>query len=117
VSVAEARRRLLHDVGKYVARTAKNVRPNEDVPGVLTGMLARDLFELRDGTRASAVFAELSEGAGEDPKLEEVRSLLAEADDIEPRLRAGDRAAVRRGAEIALRVEALLRELALGGER
>jgi hypothetical protein len=106
------RSRLLHDVGKYVARTARNLDFTLPVPPepALVAMLACDLYALRDGRRASAVLDELSVGLS-GPSLERARARLAEADALEPRLRAGDPAAVARGAAIACEVEALLRAL------
>ena len=50
--------RLVHDVGKYVARTARNL-PAAPTPEMLD-MLVRDLYELRPGRRASALLAELA---------------------------------------------------------
>jgi hypothetical protein len=101
--------RLRHDVGKYVARTARNLPSTPTAAHV--AMLARDLYELRPGRRASAVLAELTEGLA-DPSLATVRELLAEADRLEPRVRAGDLPSVERAAAIALEVERHLRELA-----
>jgi hypothetical protein len=101
--------RLAHDVGKYIARAAKNIR-GDDVPPVLVDMLASDLYELRDGRRASEIFAERVASLADlaDPRLGEVAQLLVEADRLEPQLRAAAPDAVARGAEIALRVAALL---------
>jgi len=105
----QQRARLLHDVGKYVARTARNL-PAGTAPPALVAMLARDLYALRDGKRASVVLDELAVGlAG--PSLERARARLAEADALEQPLRAGDPIAVARGANIACEVEALLRAL------
>jgi hypothetical protein len=102
--------RLAHDVGKYVARTARNLPPGPPDPE-LVRMLARDLYALGEGRRASAVLSELA-GALASPALDRARALLAEADALEAALRAGDRAAVERGAAIAREVETLLRGLA-----
>lgn len=101
--------RLCHDVGKYVARTARNLpaRP----PPELVDMLARDLYELRPGRRASALFDELAAGLLR-PSLAPVRDLLTEVDALEPRVRAGDAAAVARAAAIAREIERRLRALA-----
>ena len=51
--------RLAHDVGKYVARAARNLPASGPVPAVLVGMLVDDLFALRDGQPASAVFVSM----------------------------------------------------------
>jgi hypothetical protein len=99
--------RLVHDVGKYVARTARNLPAAPTAE--MIDMLARDLYELRPGRRASAVLAELAPG---EPALDGVRALLAEADALEPSVRAGGSAAVTRASAIACEVERRLRALA-----
>lgn len=100
---------LVHDVGKYVARTARNLPP-EPTPAMLD-MLVRDLYELRPGQHASALFAALAAFAGA-PPLDDVRALFAEVDALEPEVRAGAPAAVARAAAIARDIEARLRALA-----
>jgi hypothetical protein len=105
----ETRARLVHDVGKYVARTARNLP--EYPSTALVGMLVRDLYELRPSRRASQVLDDLSAGLVH-PLLVTARALLAEADALEGRVRREDLSAVARAAAIALEVEALLRELA-----
>jgi len=100
------RARLLHDVGKYVARTARNLPPAPTTE--MIEMLIRDLYELRPGRRASALFAEL---APPEPALDGVRALLAEVDRLEPSVRAGEAAAVARAAALAREVELRLRAL------
>lgn len=117
----EARQALLtlyHDVGKYVARTARNLpalAERDSVAPALLGLLVADLYALREGMRASQVFAEraaaLRRFASLDAGLDAVATLLCEVDLLEPQLRAGEIAAVWRGAAIALEVEARLREL------
>jgi hypothetical protein len=101
--------RLVHDVGKYVARTARNL-PTAPTPEMID-MLVRDLYELRPGRRASAVFAEL---APLEPSLAGVRALLSEVDRLEPSVRAGEAAAVARAAHLACAIEAELRALMVG---
>jgi hypothetical protein len=98
--------RLVHDVGKYVARTARNLPPAPTTE--MIEMLIRDLYELRPGRRASALFAEL---APPEPALDGVRALLAEIDALEPAVRAGDGPAVTRAATLARDVEQALRAL------
>lgn len=106
---------LAHDVGKYVARTARNL-PAGPVPAVLLEMLAKDLWALPAGGSASEVFARLAapllSSSSPDPRLAEVHARLAEADGLEAAVRGGDDAAVRRACALALEVEALLRALA-----
>jgi hypothetical protein len=106
--------RLAHDVGKYAARTARNVAPQAWTPE-LAGMLCRDLFELPGG-RASAVFATLAaaleENAGPQPALARVRGMLAEIDALENAVREGAPESLARAARLALDVERALREFA-----
>jgi hypothetical protein len=105
------RLQLVHDVGKYVARTARNLPPAPQAPTAeMVDMLARDLYALRPGQRASAVLAALA-GDADEPAVADARALLAEADALEPRVRAAEPAAVVRVAALALAVEARLRQL------
>ncbi|HEX4459952.1 MAG TPA: hypothetical protein VIA18_18370 [Polyangia bacterium] len=103
------RLRLVHDVGKYVARTARNL-PTQPT-AEMVAMLVQDLFELRPGRRASSVLAELAADASDEPPLADARLLLAEADSLEAAVRRGEPAAVARAAALALRVERRLRAL------
>ena len=96
---------LAHDVGKYVARTARNLPPEGDVPRVLIDMLCRDLYALTDTQRASERFEELAEGL----ELPGCRERFAEIDALETRVRSGELVAVRRAARLALEIEAELR--------
>jgi hypothetical protein len=106
--------RLAHDVGKYVARIAHNVAPDQWTPE-LAAMLCRDLFELRGG-RASAVFATLArpieELSGPCIELTRTREQLAQIDALEVAVRAGDAGALAQAAALALAVEDGLRKLA-----
>ena len=100
---------LVHDVGKYVAPTARNLRP---APArEMVDMLVRDLYELRPGQHASALFTQLAAFAGA-PPLEEVHAMFAEIDGLEQKVRAGEPAAVTRAPLIACDMEARLRPLA-----
>jgi hypothetical protein len=103
-----SRSRLYHDVGKYVARTARNL-PDGKLERDLIEMLVRDLYALKPGRRASAVFEELREP---DPRLEEVRQFFVAIDNLEPLVREHDEAAVRGAAALALEVERRLRDYA-----
>ena len=100
------RRTLAHDVGKYVARTARNLPAEGEIPQVLIDMLCRDLYALTDTQRASERFDELADGL---EGLEEVRAAFHEIDALEPSVRSGEPTAVRRAAELALAIEAQLR--------
>lgn len=107
--------RIAHDVGKHVARAAINVRDGE-TPPVLIDMMAKDLYALRDGARASAVLRAMLGEAGErvrsDARLGRCVALLAEADRLETSLRAHRPEAVQRCATIAREVRELLLEAA-----
>ena len=107
------RLRLVHDVGKYVARTARNL-PAQPTAEMIA-MLARDLYQLRPGRRASSVLAELaggaSDGGADEPAVADARALLAEVDALEAAVYAGEPAAIARAAGLALAVEARLRTL------
>jgi hypothetical protein len=106
--------RLAHDVGKYVARTARNVADGP-VPAPVLAMLVKDLWELPAGGRASVVFERLAAPLRPDPRLEEAGGRLAEIDALESAVRAGDDGAVRRACALALEVERLLRAVAKDG--
>lgn len=101
--------RLAHDVGKYVARIAKNVPPDGPVPPPLVGLLAKDLYERPGGGRPSEHFAAL---APDDPALTPVHEALAAIDALEADVRAGDDAACRRACALAREVEVALRAYA-----
>lgn len=102
---------LVHDVGKYITRVARNLPKEDPIPAVLVGMLAKDLYETHRGRRASVRFDELASDMPEGPRSE-VRALLSEIDGLEVSVRAGDPVAVRRAAALALEVDARLRALA-----
>jgi hypothetical protein len=106
--------RLVHDVGKYVARTARNVAPGSWTPE-LRAMMCRDLFDEPRG-RASAVFEALAtaieEHLGSRIEIARARGLLADIDHSEALVRAGDVAALDRAAKLALGVDDVLRTLA-----
>jgi hypothetical protein len=103
---------LAHDVGKYLARTARNL-PERPSPEIIE-MLARDLYALRAGERASKVFSDLAEGIIT-PDLGTVRELFREIDALEPAVRAHDESAVRSAAALACEVERRLRDFAREG--
>lgn len=102
--------RLVHDVGKYIARTARNVRDQAWTPE-LAAMLCRDLFELRGG-RASVVFEALAQPVearlGAQPALERARALLARIDASEADVRRGEPAACAVAGQLALAVDEAL---------
>jgi hypothetical protein len=106
---------LAHDVGKYVARTARNlpVPLTAPLPPELLAMLVRDLYALGAGERASARFDRLVEEARrcsppvqlDMVQLEEVRRLLGEVDALEPAVRTGEAKVVARVAALGREVE------------
>jgi hypothetical protein len=106
--------RLAHDVGKYLARTARNVGEADWTPE-LAAMLYRDLFALPDG-RASALFADraraIEEIVGPRSALARVRGLLAEIDALEDSVRRCEPPALIRAARLSLAVETALCEFA-----
>lgn len=107
---------LLHDVGKYVARTARNVvdRPRLEEP--LLGMLLRDVYETHRGRRASerfeALVAELDALGLRDARIGVARSALAQIDSLEDAARGGDEPALASVVSAAIEVEDALRSLA-----
>jgi hypothetical protein len=114
---ASLARALAHDVGKYVARAARNLPPEGAIPKVLIDMLRRDLFApLPSGptprARFDALATEITAAGVTDPRLAEVRArfdaLLVLADDIA----AADVVAIREAASIALAIERALSSLA-----
>jgi len=108
--------RLVHDVAKYVARTARNLPPPPaPVPAWAAAMLARDLYETAPPhRRASFLLDEITRGLDPTPELDRARALLAEADSLEREVRAADETALRRAASIAREVELVLRAAARG---
>jgi len=105
--------RLAHDVGKYIARTARNVATDGWTPE-LVAMLCRDLYP--QDRRPSLRFAELAQALqpwqGPTSVLQQVNDLLAEAERREPEVRRAVAADLNRVAAIARQVEDLLRGLA-----
>ena len=106
---------LLHDVGKYVARTARNLREGQVIEGPFAEMLLRDVYETFRGRRASERFEELApplERALGDERLAAVRARLAQIDACEERARRGDADTLASIARHARAIEDDLRALA-----
>ncbi|AKF07981.1 hypothetical protein [Sandaracinus amylolyticus] len=116
--MSEARRlaaTLLHDVGKYVARTARNLRDGQMIDGLFASMLLRDVYETYRGARASARFEELARplaAIAPDARLDDVRTRLRAIDAREADARAGDAAALSAIARDARAIEETLRAIA-----
>jgi hypothetical protein len=107
--------RLAHDIGKYVARGACNVRDGEVIAEPVARLMTRDLYELAPGCRASRRFTELAaglRGAGEDARFARCDRLFERIDALEPAVRAGDERALRGAAALALEIRTLLEALA-----
>ncbi|HRI55408.1 MAG TPA: hypothetical protein PLW65_34985 [Pseudomonadota bacterium] len=130
--------RLVHDVGKYLARTARNLPAGEALDAALLDMLCRDLYGDSRSPRPAARFAELAAelapllapapqvADGDEPAelaplttaaLSAIGLELAELDGLEGQVRAGAPAAVLRAAELARGIEQQLRALATAGQR
>jgi hypothetical protein len=105
--------RLSHDVGKYMARTARNVAADAWTPE-LVAMLCRDVYP--QDRRLALRFAELAKPLqpwqGPTAVLQQVSDLLTEAERREPEVRRAVAADINRVAAIARQVEDLLRGLA-----
>ena len=111
---------LLHDVGKYLARTARNVG-ERSIDAVLADMLARDAYETHRGRRASARFAEVAEQLEalgvRHPSLATARAALARIDALEPGVRSKEPAALHSLVTLAVEAEGALRALAVSTRR
>ncbi len=108
---------LHHDVGKYIARIAKNVSPDETpLAPPLLAMLVKDLYETYRGQPASARFATLHAALPEplraSPILANALASLRTIDAYEPDVRAGDMNATRIVVRESLLVSRLLGEVA-----
>lgn len=106
---------LAHDVGKYIARIARNVPETGAFPGALVPLLAKDLYEAPGGGRPSARFAALAAELPPHAALEEAAAHLRAIDALEGDVRGGDEAACREACRRALAVERLLRGYAAEG--
>lgn len=109
-NTAELAATLAHDVGKYVARIARNVAPDGPVPSALVPLLVRDLYELPGGVRASQRFEELAASLPAHASVEAARRALQAIDALESGVRHGDVEACRAACAHAREVERLLRE-------
>lgn len=105
------RERVLHDVGKYVARTAMNVPAGAPVPPALAELLLRDVYGRSGEPRMSATFDALV-GATDDAALTECRERLRAMDGLEDAARAGDAEALETLAALARAVAERLKEWA-----
>ena len=107
------RERLVHDVGKYVARTAINLPPGRPIAPALAQLLLRDVYGRDDEPRMSAVFDALV-GETTDVALVACRAELRAIDALEEPSRRGDEAALAEVAEHARAVAERIRAWARG---
>ena len=98
---------MVHDVGKYITRTAVNL---ESFPPTtpLVDMMIADLYRLDGAKRASAVFETFTDKLPPHPMLDECKARLLAIDALEDDVRAYDRQAVRDAARLALEVRDML---------
>lgn len=117
-SLRAAASRLAHDVGKYLARTARNLPPHITAPidAALLDMLCRDLYGAApQADRPALLFAKLSAPIAAqlgDPRLARAAEMFSELAALEEKVRSGELAAVERACGLAREVEQLLRALA-----
>ena len=106
--------KLVHDVGKYISRTAVNL-PVMGITDVLLPLLVTDLYCLDGERRASEVFERLAtpieNTIGASSCIVTCRALLKRIDALETRVRGGDMAAASEAAAAAVAVSNELREL------
>ena len=107
----DAASRLAHDVGKYIARIARNVPEDGPVPAALVPLLVKDLYEAPGGGRPSERFEALAATLS-DPRLAVVRADLAALDALEPAVRAAEERACREACRLARGIESALRSVA-----
>lgn len=105
---------LVHDVGKYVARTARNLgdAPITPLAAPLLQMLLDDCFGSATTLRPSLRFAELRQQlAAVNPNvdLSAVATGLSALDSLESLIRADNAPAVARAVALAKQIEADLR--------
>jgi len=105
---------LVHDVGKYVARTARNLGdpPSTPLAAPLLQMLLDDCFGSATTQRPSLRFAELRRQLAAvypNVDLSAVATCLFELDSLESLIRADNAPAVARAVALAKQIEADLR--------
>lgn len=109
---------LAHDVGKYVARTARNLSSDTVMDAELLAMLGRDLYGDAQSARPAARFAALAAELRPllaDARLTQAELLLGELERREAAVRVGQPEAVQQAVALALQIENLLRALAAAG--
>lgn len=105
---------MVHDVGKYIVRTARNLEnpPAGPLPEPLLRMLIADLYYGKQGVRPSQRFTELrSQFEVQNPKLVQVGAWLAEIDALESAVCSQQSEAIRQVLALALEIDTVLRAL------
>ena len=110
-------RALAHDVGKYLARAARNLPAEGPVPAVLVDMLRRDLYApspsgLRPEQRFEVLVAELEPADQADARIAEARAGFASIAQLEAAVASAEPSAVRAAGAAARQIEDTLRALA-----
>lgn len=105
---------LVHDVGKYVARTARNLgdAPSTPLAAPVLQMLLDDCFGTATTLRPSLRFAQLCmqlAAVHSKVDLTMVATCLSELDSLESLVRADSATAVARAVALAKQIEAELR--------
>ena len=103
---------LSHDVGKYVARIAKNVPVGGDVPKALVPLLRKDLYSLPGGQRPSECFESRISAVDKDVRLEAAKGFFRRLDALENKVDAGDAQSLREACQLAVSIENLLQQYA-----
>lgn len=107
-------KRLVHDVGKYISRAARNMNDTGSVD-VLHELFVEDLYRTDGTERASVLFADIArplEGViGKHPGLDCCRGMLSRIDELESAVRAKEEAAVDEAKHRAIAVDDTLRAL------
>ena len=113
---------LNHDVGKYIARIAKNVsRDATTLAPTLLAMLIKDLYETHRGLPASVRFTTLRASLPEPVRasriVQDVATRLAVIDALQASVRAGDINAAHEAMRQSLCIERHLSDIARATRR
>lgn len=127
--LAEAAARLVHDVGKYMTRTARNLRPGDyaTLGPALRAMLISDLYGTATADRSAgtetpharflrlvAPFSTMEASPGAANWVAGCRDLFGDLDALRDAVLRGDADAAARAGAVALAIDAKLRDLAAG---
>lgn len=109
--MSEALRTLVHDVGKYITRIARNVPEGGPVPPALAPLLVKDVYETFRGRPARERFEAL-QGELDGALVRALAPVFDELTELEPRVRRHEDAALRRAVTLALEIDRTLRRFA-----